>query len=108
MRASISARGEPNDTAVDTWPWECLDCETTIYHDADFCLDCAGAYRVGERGGRRDAREGFLDWMRRESFSEYVLKVTAIAGVEEVLTAVWLQVLLGGSAPLDLVARALA
>ena len=108
MPAPTSTRGDPNDAAVDTWPWECLDCGTTIYHDGEFCGGCEAAYRARGSARRRRDRRGFLDWMRGESVSDYVLKVTAIAGVEEALTAVWLHVLLRGTTPLDLLARVLA
>lgn len=39
---------------------------------------------------------GFWGWIREESFAAFLLKVTAISGLELALTTLWLQVVLLG------------
>lgn len=84
----------------DTWPWACVDCRTTIYHDGAFCRACESAYRSRETNWESDTSDGFVDWMRDQTASVLVLKVTAVAGIELALTAFWLQTLLRGSVAL--------
>lgn len=84
-------------SSADTWPWRCLGCGGTIYHDVELCRECRPRGPHGEAGRRPEAAEGFVDWMRREPASALSLKVSVIAGVELALTAVWLQLLVGAS-----------
>lgn len=75
----------------DTWPWQCLDCGTTIYHDGDFCRVCGSSHRLDSGDSEPNSSNGFIGWMRDQSLSAFVLKTTAVAGIELVLTAFWLQ-----------------
>lgn len=95
--------GPPDPDADDdaasphAWPWRCLGCGGTIYHDGERCRDCRRSDRAGAAGRHRDSPEGFVDWMRRQPASTLSLKVSVVAGVELSLTAAWLQLLLGAS-----------
>lgn len=82
---------------ADTWPWRCLGCGGTIYHDGERCRECRRSSRHGAGIRRPESPEGFVDWMRHEPASALSLKVSVIAGVELALTAAWLQLLLGAS-----------
>lgn len=85
--SSADARFEESDT----WPWQCLDCGTTIYQDGDFCRDCASSHRLGDGYREPNSSNGFIGWMRDQSLPSFVLKTTAVAGIELALTAFWLQ-----------------
>lgn len=74
----------------DTWPWQCLDCGTTIYQDGDFCQACASSYRLDVRDHGTNSSSGFISWMREQSVHSFVLKTTAVAGIELALTGFWL------------------
>ena len=84
----------------DTWPWQCLDCRTTIYHDGEFCRSCDSSHRRPRTYGEPDTSNGFVDWMRGQTASGLVLKVTLVAGIELALTTFWLQTLLRRSVEL--------
>lgn len=88
---------EDDRSAADTWPWRCLGCGETIFHDVEFCRDCTSAGFYDDTGRRFDSPEGFLDWMRSEPLPSFSVKVTTITAVELALTTLWLQFLLGGS-----------
>lgn len=91
MPTEAPAEEDRDDASGDTWPWACLECGTTIYHDGDWCRDCASTYQVDDGGPRRESSDGFVDWMCRQSASAFVAKVTVLAGFELLLTAFWLQ-----------------
>lgn len=91
--AAKNARGD-----ADTWPWRCLGCGGTIYHDGEFCRECRTVAAPGD--GSRRHRGGFLDWIRRQSLAALSLKVTVVAGIELALTAFWLQLFLRRSGEL--------
>lgn len=81
----------------DTWPWRCLGCEGTIFHDAVFCHDCRPAQLPSRSDPSRHPVGAFLDWIRREPYPTFLTKVTAVASLEVSLTALWLQLMLAGS-----------
>lgn len=91
-------RDEEEGSDVDTWPWQCLRCGGTIYHDVELCRDCNPIGPLHDTDRRHEEPEGFIDWIRRESASALSIKVSVIAGVELVLTTFWLQLLAGASA----------
>ena len=93
---------ESND---ETWPWECLHCGTTIYHDGEYCRECESRHVFTEDNRWIRGLRAFLRWMRRESHPSFVLKTTSIASVELTLTAFWLQLMLVG--PTELMREAL-
>ena len=97
MHRQAESGGDRHPGEGDGWPWRCLDCGATIYHDGECCRECRSARRV--RSGAREAdRSGsFLAWMRAEPASTFALKVTLISGAEVGLTALWLVFLLGGA-----------
>ena len=78
-----------------TWPWRCVECESTIYHDGEFCRDCKSSPSP-KRGRLGDGLREFVSWMRRESYWTFVPTVTIITGIELALTALWLQILVFG------------
>lgn len=83
------------ESPTDTWPWQCLRCGATIFHDGDHCPDCARSRslaRVAD-GGRPE--RGFRAWIRAQSYPSFVATVTAVAGIELGLTALGLRLLLG-------------
>lgn len=90
------------DDADDGWPWNCPRCGVTLYHDATVCRECeplVGTSTSRSERGRRHLPASFAAWMRRQSYPEFVTQVTAIAGVELLLTALWLNVLFLGTVP---------
>lgn len=102
MSGSLALDADDGQTDADTWPWRCLRCGGTLYHDVELCRDCFALERYrhsmggyGEASPEPDRPEGFLDWMRRQPASALSLKVSVIAGVELTLTTVWLHLLLG-------------
>lgn len=104
MSESTTSRAEPDRGEPESWPWRCLYCRTTIYHDGERCRDCRSSRRPAGRRPAPDAPDGFADWVREQTAPALVLKVTAIAGIELSLTALWLRVvsrghLLGGALP---------
>lgn len=100
MTEPPSAAAENVSTEADTWPWRCLRCGGTIFHDGERCRDCRTIDPSADASSRRPDAEGFLEWMRGESLPSFSLKVTATAGVELALTSLWLQLLLRHSAEL--------
>ena len=102
MSASPALDADDGPTDADVWPWRCLRCGGTIYHDVELCRDCFALERYqhtmggyGEASLEPDQPEGFVDWMRRQPASALWFKVSVIASVELTLTTVWLQLLLG-------------
>lgn len=91
-------RSKTTSPDVDTWPWRCLGCEGTIYHDVELCHDCRLVRPVAHRTNRRHPVAEFLDWIRREPYPTFVTKVTAVASLEIALTTLWLHLMLFGSA----------
>lgn len=85
-------------TDADTWPWRCLRCGGTIFHDGERCRDCRTIDPSAAATASRP--RGFIEWMRAEPLATFSLKVTATAGVELALTALWLELLLSRSAEL--------
>lgn len=86
----------------DGWPWSCARCGRTIYHDAVHCNSCDEHSRdVGDPGGRLTASVPVLgqwvEWIDDQSYSSFVAKSSAIAGIELLLTALWIRVLFLGS-----------
>lgn len=89
---------EPLDTA--SWPWQCVGCGTTIYHDGDYCRDCESATTSARRGPLlRNLRE-FVGWMRGQPYRTFVPTVTLITFLELALTALWLELVLLGPSEL--------
>lgn len=97
MSPQPTASTEPECGNPDTWPWRCLDCGSTIYHDGEFCRACARSRPVGGGAEAAPTPDGFVDWMREQRPAPFVLKVTVVAGLELALTAVWIQLLVGGA-----------
>lgn len=93
MQSSTPSRPPTDRDESDTWPWRCLDCDTTIYHDGEFCLTCESSHRISQSSGESDRSNGFRDWMRDQTATRLVLKVTAVAAIELALTTFWLQTL---------------
>lgn len=84
----------------DGWPWNCTRCGVTIYHDAPVCRECDRTERAS--GTPTDSRlravvRSFLAWMRSQSYLGFVTQVSAIAGVELLLTTLWIEVLFSGA-----------
>lgn len=87
---------DPDRADADRWPWRCLGCGTTIYHDGELCRDCVSAHRRAHAGRGGDASDGFLEWVCEEPVSAFVLKVSVVAGIELALTSLWLRLALSG------------
>lgn len=81
---------------VDSWPWRCLGCEATIYHDGEFCVDCRSARAAVRDADVEQHSAGFLDWIQGQPYPVFVAKVVAVASFEVLLTLLWLQLLLFG------------
>lgn len=94
MTRPPSAVTEQDRTDPDTWPWRCLNCGGTIFHDGEHCRDCRTSRHHSDDPSQGTSSEGFLAWIRRESFATFSLKVTLISGIELALTALWLRLLL--------------
>lgn len=99
MSRTTSSRSD-RESNEETWPWDCLHCETTIYHDGRYCSECESLRPFVEENRWLRGPRAFLGWMRRESHPSFVLKTTSIASVELALTAFWLQLMLLGPAEL--------
>lgn len=98
-----AARGpDPQRTLDASWPWTCLRCEATVYHDVLYCRDCGPADSSASTRVRGRSAEPLRTWIRRQSYPRFVGTVTGIASVEVALTALWLQILLVGPANLPL------
>lgn len=93
---------DPQRTLDSSWPWACLRCGATVYHDVLYCRDCGPAASSAAERVRRGSGEPLRSWIRRQSYPRFVGTVTGIAGVEVALTALWLQILLVGPANLPL------
>ena len=86
-----------------TWPWRCLGCEGTLYHDGWYCADCATVHAIDRRRRTRDDERGTLrGWIRGQSYPAFVTRVAALAGFDLALTALWLQVLLAAAGTVGL------
>lgn len=94
------AHSHPDTGVDDGWPWNCARCGTTIYHDAVHCRTC----EQRDSPDRRRA-DGFalasvcrtwVQWIERQTYASLVATSSAIATVELLLTALWLQVLFLG------------
>lgn len=71
-----------------------------MYHHASTCRECDRTERAAllpAVGGPVRVLRSWLGWMRRQSYRRFVAMVTAIAGVELLLTALWLVVLSSGA-----------
>lgn len=99
MARTTSAASDATRLPTDGWPWQCLTCGSALYHDAENCRNCA-ARPPASAGGRSPATQSFSDWMRREPYPTFVLKVTTISGAELALTALWLHLVSFGPAEL--------
>jgi len=96
MPGSSNGHAEIATADDDAWPWRCVGCGATIYHDGEFCPDCETTYDTVEATRSARAPTAFFEWMRREPFPAFALKVTLISGVELGLTVLWLRLLLYG------------
>lgn len=96
MPAATPASTEPSPTATDSWPWTCLGCDATLYHDALYCADCR-AHERSHATATTGSSSAFTAWVREQSYPEFVSTVTVVAGLEVGLTAFWLRLLLTGS-----------
>ena len=85
------------------WPWRCLGCEGTLYHDGWYCAACAAVHAIDRRRRTRsDPGRTFRGWIREQSYPSFVTRVAALAGFELVLTALWLHVLLAAAGTVGL------
>lgn len=97
MAQVFDTSAETTPSGDDSWPWRCLDCEGTIYHDSELCRDCQSVLTVaGGASGQQPDRD-FVDWIRLEPYLAFVTKVTAVASLELTLTTLWLQLMVFGS-----------
>lgn len=89
-----SSEPDGSSAGTESWPWQCLGCDSAVYDDRDYCADCAST--PGSVPGRPRSLDpdGFIGWMRYERYPVFLAKVSAISGVEVVLTALWLRTLL--------------
>ena len=94
MQTPASRTDDADHEDADIWPWQCLECGVTIYHDGECCLDCESTTPLATYGGEASTTEGFLDWMREQPATTFVLKVSAVAGVELALTTFWMRAVL--------------
>lgn len=87
------------DTSVDDgWPWNCARCESTIYHDAVHCKACRqqeGGFRDSPMypAGRVPLIGPLIEWIEAQSYPSLVAKSSTIAGIELLLTALWIRLL---------------
>ena len=79
----------------ESWPWACLSCGATIYHDGQRCPDCRSSRRLAAVAAIETAEESFGRWIREQSYPSFVSAVTAVASLELALTVLWLQLLNG-------------
>jgi hypothetical protein len=80
----------------DTWPWRCLGCTATIYHDGVYCANCVSHRAVQRTAVRRRGAGSFRAWIRDQSYPKFVSTVATVASLEVALTALWLHLLLDG------------
>lgn len=99
---NAARRTDAQRTLEDSWPWLCLRCGATVYHDVLYCGDCGPADSSAAERVRRGSAESLRSWIRRQSYPRFVGTVTGIASVEVALTALWLRLLLVGPANLPL------
>lgn len=92
------SQSDSASSAGDSWPWACLDCGGTIYHDGRFCRDCERARALDRVAALSTPGPRFSHWIREQSYPSFVTSVTAVASLEVSLTAIWLQFLLAGPA----------
>lgn len=102
LEPTAARETDPQRTLDASWPWACLRCEATVYHDVLYCRDCGPADSSDAEGIRRGSAEPLRSWIRRQSYPRFVGTVTGIASVEVALTALWLQIFLVGPAYLPL------
>lgn len=90
--------GRRSVPAVRSWPWNCIECGTTIYGDGLYCAACEREQRRRERcEGAEEPPADLVAWMREQSYPEFVTKVTAVSGAELLLTTIWLRLLASGA-----------
>ena len=94
MSGPPTSRPSTDRDDADTWPWACLDCGATIYHDGEFCVACESSHRIRRAHAESERSNGFRAWMREQTATDLVLKTTLVAAIELGLTTVWLQALL--------------
>lgn len=103
QRVPNVTEGTGSPRSVDaSWPWPCLRCDASVYHDVLYCRRCRPAAARAGQAGRRGAAGPFSAWIREQSYPQFVGAVTSIASIELALTALWLQVMLVGPANLPL------
>lgn len=103
QRAPNVAEGTGSPRSEDaSWPWPCLRCDASVYHDVLYCRRCRPAASRAGQAGRRGSAGPFSSWIREQSYPQFVGAVTSIASIELALTALWLQVMLVGPANLPL------
>lgn len=78
MTTSPSSREDLGPTDEESWPWSCLDCQATIYHDGDYCLDCESAHRSSEPAEPESPVEGFIEGLENESITSLTIKTSVV------------------------------
>lgn len=91
MSGQTTRRTAIDEDTAETWPWACLGCDSSVYHDVEFCRDCVASFRSRPSSREPNTSDHFVDWMRDQPAPTFVMKVTAMSGIELVLTAFWLQ-----------------
>lgn len=102
--SAVAERADTTGSMEASWPWACLRCDATVFHDVLYCRECRPAATRAAEGGRGRGRgDGpFRSWIRRQSYPRFLGTVTSVAGIELALTAFWLEVMLVGPANLPL------
>lgn len=96
----------PRNRTDDSWPGNCTRCGTEIYHYASTCRECDRTERatlLADVGAPLRVVRSWLGWMRWQSYPRFVATVSAVAGIELLLTALWLSVLFSGAVALPTV-----
>lgn len=87
------------DTGVeDGWPWNCARCGATIYRDAVHCESCERHEQGIRNPGRYPSAafsfiDAWIEWIEGQSYPSLVVKSSTIAGIELLLTSLWLRIL---------------
>jgi hypothetical protein len=68
------SRSQQRTTEETEWPWSCSRCGTTVYHDADRCMECERGTRTGERDV-----SGFEQSLLSQSYADLAVRVTIVA-----------------------------
>lgn len=90
----------PQNRTDGEWPWNCTRCGTEIYHHSATCRECERTERATPQhdvGGPLRVLRSWLRWMRRQSYPRFVATVSAVAGIELLLTTLWLAVMSSGA-----------